>query len=289
MRKNYLIIGGTGSLGKAILPYLKKGSITIFSRDEQKQAVMAKKYPEFHYIIGDIRDEKAVMNACQNKDTIFHFAALKHVDILEANPLEAKNTNLDGSINVGKSCIENNVPFCVFCSTDKAVLPINAYGFSKGFASKILLHFNKIQNVTKFSVYTWGNVLASRGSVVPFFIKTLKEEKKVYITDPRMTRFWITLDKAATFIIDSYQREDRENKERIPPIKTASIERVANMIAVIMEIEDYKTEYIGIRPGEKIHECLYSSHEFCINSKTHAEYTDNELYNILEPIVRSFI
>jgi FlaA1/EpsC-like NDP-sugar epimerase len=281
--KKQLVIGGTGSLGRALIPYLK-GEITVYSRDEQKQAVMAESMPDVKYVIGDVRDKSVINRACQGQEVVFHFAALKHVDILQNNPREAMFTNTLGAMNVADACIGGNVRYCVFCSTDKAVLPINSYGKSKSLASDILLNDNNKQNVTLFSVYTWGNVAASRGSVIPMFIRSLRKTATVHITDLRMTRFWITLDKAIMFVLDTYRKPS--SQERIPVMKAASVTRVANMVAIIMGVKDYETKVIGIRPGEKLHECIYTSHEKCINSNTAPQYTDQELHDLLEPIVR---
>lgn len=278
----YLVIGGTGTLGKAVIAKLYKknenADITIYSRDELKQKQVQALYPKLNCIIGDVRDSSALIVASANMDAIFHFAALKHIEIAEANPEECIKTNVLGTINVARCATVNGVSDVVFSSTDKAVLPINTYGFSKAISEKYLLDLNSKSN-THFSVFRWGNVLGSRGSVIHSFVETLKKEKKLYITDPKMTRFWIDIDDAAEFILSEYRHAERI---MIPNMKAARVVKLAEMTARYLGITDYTMHYTGIRPGEKYHEVLWSDHDHCIRSDTIEDYSDEELLDLID-------
>lgn len=264
MNQRFLIVGGTGTLGQATAKALLNRAyfVTVFSRCELKQKEMQIAFnnnPALKFILGDIRDRDAVLSATRHVDCIMHFAALKHVDTLEEFPEEALKTNVLGTINIADAAEHWATPNVVFSSTDKAVDPINAYGFSKALAEKILMRRNLTQAVVKYSIYRWGNVLGSRGSAIHGFVKTLREEKKVYITDPKMTRFWIKIEDAVSFMLKTYDFCDRKEIQ-IPSIYSASIAELADAVARALGVEYYETVTTGIRAGEKIHESLTSEH-----------------------------
>lgn len=275
----YLIIGGTGTLGKAILAKLydpKKNNITIFSRDELKQKELKNLYPNIKTILGDIRDKEAVSKAIYGHDTVFLFAALKHVDSAEENPFEAIKTNLLGVINVADACVENSVGYCVFSSTDKAVLPINVYGMTKAIAERYLMYKNRSQDITSFSIFRWGNILGSRGSVLNYFSHCLRNSLPVQITDSRMSRFWLRIEKASQYLLDHYKTAPEQDVV-IPPMKAAKLEVLLDAVAEEIGVEAYKITYVGIRAGEKIHECIESNHDFCMRSDTYEQFSKEEL------------
>ena len=290
----YVLIGGTGTLGTEIAKILTKNipaenifgkdEVVIFSRDEAKQQDLKKIIPTAQYVIGDIRDREAIANVTRGANVVFILAAIKHVDVAEENPLEAVKTNLLGVVNVAEECIKNGVDCVVFSNTDKAVLPITTYGYTKAIAEKYLLSLNKTFKRTKFSVFNWGNIIASRGSVIPSFVKTLMIENSIYITDKRMTRFWLPISDAANFMLDNYLKAN-PNKAMVPPLKGASVMRVAETVAKILSIKDYKINITGLRCVEKIHEQLESTHVKCLRSDNCEQYTDQELKDLLSDVV----
>lgn len=279
--KNVVIFGGTGTLGKAVIDKIyDKCQITVFSRDELKQKQLKNKYPKIRMIIGDIRDRQSVFDSLSGKDdVVFNFSALKHVDIMEDNVSECIKTNLLGTINVAEACHNYLIHKCVFSSTDKAVLPINAYGMAKGLSEKYLESMNRRISFTEFKTFRWGNVVGSRGSILDAFIKSLEEEQTVYITDAKMTRFWIDIDDASRFMLDNLASEETI---LIPPMKASSVLAMAEACAIYLGVKTYKINYTGIRPGEKIHECLYTSHDHCLRSDTTKQYSTLELVKLIE-------
>ncbi len=285
MSENIVIIGGTGTLGQALIrQYLvlnsvyersgvsKKKTIYCLSRDELKQKELKAKFPELRLVIGDIRDESSLESLPHDIEKIYHVAALKHIEIAEENPAEALKINVIGTQNVANFAIKRGVKSVCFSSTDKAVFPINVYGNTKAICEKYLLDLNNKQSDTCFYVFRWGNVLGSRGSVIHSFAKTLKEHKKVYITDPRMTRFWIDIDKAASFMTcDNHS----PIKIIIPEMKAAEVTKIARAVAYYLGLGmgEYDTEVIGIRAGEKLHEDI----DEYTNSEYAEKYTFEEL------------
>lgn len=254
--KKFVILGGTGTLGSALARELlkkKANRVLCFSRDELKQKELASKLQNKNlmFCLGDIRDLASVKAAVAGAHAVFHVAALKHIDALEANPEESVKTNILGTMNVADACIEAGVKYVVFSSTDKAVSPINVYGHSKAISERILLRKNEIQKGTKFSVFRWGNVLASRGSVIPIFLKTLQTEKNAYLTHPDMTRFWVRIEDAVRCMLDNYESA---TDVVIPKMKAAYVSRVIASCARVLGINEYKVISCGMRPGEKIHE-----------------------------------
>lgn len=264
--KSILITGGTGSFGKKctqiILKQYSPKKLIIFSRDELKQFEMSqrwnkRKYPCIRYFIGDVRDRMRLTRAFQDVDYIIHAAALKQVPAAEYNPAEAIKTNIMGAMNIIDAALQNNVKRVVALSTDKACNPINLYGATKLCSDKLFLAGNVYRGQdreTSFNVVRYGNVLGSRGSVVPFF----KERSKtgiLPITDPQMTRYWITLDQAVHFVLQVLKLNAKA-VVFVPKIPSMRITDLATAIA-----PDCKQEVVGIRPGEKIHEILVGEDE----------------------------
>lgn len=258
--KAVLITGGTGSLGKMLTEILLKECgprrVIIFSRDEFKQFEMAQtfppeKYPAIRYFIGDVRDKERLRRAFYNVDYLIHAAALKQVPAAEYNPFEAVKTNILGAQNVIDCAIDQGVKKVIALSTDKAANPINLYGATKLCSDKLFVDGNSYAGAKQdvFSVVRYGNVLGSRGSVVPFFLEK-RSEGVLPITDPRMTRFWITLEEGARFVLDCLGSMEG-GEIFIPKIPSMNIMALAEAIA-----PGLKTKVVGIRPGEKLHEVL---------------------------------
>lgn len=280
------VIGGTGTLGSSLIEHLSKSNHQIISvsRDELKQQILRVQYPKVRFVMADIRDKQSIKMALRGVDVVFHTAALKHVDILEENPAEAFKTNVLGTMNVAEAAIEVGVPKVVFSSTDKAVLPINTYGYTKALSEKYLFSLNFKQLTTRFVVYRWGNVIGSRGSAVHTFVRSLKEKGEINLTDKAMTRFWIRIEDAVKYMIESYEWADTD-EPMIPTMKASSVQRLALAISETLGILDPKINVIGLRAGEKIHECLMSSHSGCLRSDTAPQYTRDELLKLLKGIV----
>ncbi len=258
--KVILITGGTGSFGKKateiILKKYKPQKLIIFSRDELKQFEMAQiyppeKYPCMRYFIGDVRDKERLYRAFYGVDYIIHAAALKQVPTAEYNPFEAVKTNIIGAENVINAAIDNNVKRVIALSTDKAAAPINLYGATKLCSDKLFISGNIYSGYhkTRFSVVRYGNVVGSRGSVVPFF-KKMKPTGVLPITDPRMTRFWITLEQGVDFVLRCLEIMSG-GELFVPKIPSMNIMELAKAIA-----PECKHEIVGIRPGEKLHEVM---------------------------------
>jgi len=258
--KTILITGGTGSLGKMLtnilLDQCAARRIIIFSRDEFKQFEMAQtfspqKYPAIRYFLGDVRDKERLLRAFHNVDYVIHAAAMKQVPAAEYNPFEAVKTNIIGAQNIIDCAIDQKVKKVIALSTDKAANPINLYGATKLCSDKLFVDGNSYAggNQDVFSVVRYGNVLGSRGSVVPFFMEK-RHEGVLPITDPRMTRFWITLEEGAHFVLKCLERM-AGGEIFIPKIPSMNIMALAEAIA-----PGIKTKIVGIRPGEKLHEVL---------------------------------
>ena len=254
-----LITGGTGSFGRALTEYLLKSEvrrIAIFSRDELKQLQMKNDFKDdrLRFFLGDIRDGSRLDIALHNVDYVVHAAALKQVDTGEYNPMEFVKTNVVGSQNVIDACIRNGVKKVVALSTDKASSPINLYGATKLTADKLFSAANNYSHAygTTFSIVRYGNVMGSRGSVIPYFKQLASEGKPFPITDKRMTRFWITLEHAVEFVLESFEimQGGELYVPRIPSMKIMDLARAIK--------EDFSYEEIGIRPGEKLHEEMIS-------------------------------
>ncbi len=254
-----LITGGTGSFGKkytkTILDRFDPARIVIYSRDELKQYEMKQTYndPRMRYFIGDVRDEHRLNRAMKGIDYVIHAAALKHVPVAEYNPMECIKTNIHGAQNVISTAIENNVKKVVALSTDKAANPINLYGATKLASDKLFVAANNMtgDSETRFGVVRYGNVVGSRGSVVPFFKKLLAQgTDHIPITHDEMTRFWITLQQGVDFVLKNFTRM-HGGEIFIPKIPSIRIMELAEAYA-----PGLPTKIIGIRPGEKLHEIM---------------------------------
>lgn len=260
--KKILITGGTGSFGNALTSFLQKNfkvkKIVIYSRDEFKQSQMKSKFQQknMRFLLGDVRDIDRLKLALKDIDVVFHAAALKQVPAAEYNPMEFVKTNIHGAENVVNACISQKVKKIIALSTDKAANPINLYGATKLASDKIFVAANNLtgsQN-TSFSVVRYGNVVGSRGSVIPYFEELIKK-KSLYlpITDKRMTRFWLTIDQGVKFAINSLNiMKGREIF--VPKIPSIKIIDLAKAMA-----PKFKLKFVGIRPGEKLHEIMCPS------------------------------
>lgn len=265
--KSILITGGTGSFGRKITKHILKNfpkvkKLVIFSRDELKQFEMAeelsyKKYPVLRYFIGDIRDQKRLNLALDGIDIVIHAAALKQVPTAEYNPFEYIQTNIQGAQNIIESSFNNNVKQVVALSTDKAVAPINLYGATKLCSDKLFIAANNIKGKKniKFSIVRYGNVMNSRGSIVPFFLKK-KKEGVLPITHKEMTRFNISLQESVNLVIWALDNSLTGGEIFVPKIPSYRIVDLAKAIC-----PKCKIKFIGVRPGEKIHEELVTSNE----------------------------
>lgn len=257
--KTILITGGTGSFGKKFVKtllsrYMPK-KVIVYSRDELKQFEMASDYnaPCMRYFIGDVRDADRLNKAMDGVDFVVHAAALKHVPIAEYNPMECIKTNINGAQNVIDAALANGVEKVVALSTDKAANPINLYGATKLASDKLFVAANNIKGSKKttFSVVRYGNVVGSRGSVVPFFKKLVEcGAKEIPITDARMTRFWITLEEGVEFVLKSFERM-QGGEIFVPKIPSMRVVDLALAIAPNLPMK-----IVGIRPGEKLHEVM---------------------------------
>jgi len=278
----YVVIGGTGTLGSELIKQLgEKNDVLCFSRDELKQKELKQRFPFVKCILGDCTDKDSLRRVLKEGDTVFHVAALKHVDTIEYNVAQGIKTNVIGTMNVADVCIENKCAYMIFCSTDKAVLPINAYGYTKGLGEKYLFSLNKEGHETKFGVYRWGNVIGSRGSFIPKIIEQLKSGNKITITDHNMTRFWIRISDAVSFMLETYKYASKDFA-MIPDMKAASVVRVVDAISKITGYPILGFQDIGIRAGEKIHECLTTSHSACLRSDNSSQYDELELISLLK-------
>lgn len=272
---NTLILGATGTLGQELVKQLLTDDsqmITILSRDELKQSEMKRKFDSdrLKFVLGDIRDFNGIARHFDYQNMVYHVAALKHIDVLEENPEESIKTNVLGTINVSHLCIHHEIPL-IFSSTDKAVDPINTYGMCKGLSERIL-----IQN-PHAKIFRWGNVIGSRGSVIHYFAKTLREEYTAYITDPRMSRFWIKIEDAVRFMIN-HSEVGAGPKINIPPMKAARVDRMICSVARVLGIHNYYVKVTEMRPGEKLHEAMHSQHgPEPLSSDTCEQFEDSEL------------
>ena len=260
--KNILVTGGTGSFGKVFIRTLleryEPNKIIVYSRDELKQFEMQQVYdaPCMRYFIGDVRDESRLLHAMEGVDYVVHAAALKQVPAAEYNPMECIKTNVGGAQNVINAALYAKVKKVIALSTDKAANPVNLYGATKLCSDKLFTAANNFVGAkeTRFSVVRYGNVVGSRGSVVPFFRRLAAEgAKELPITDPRMTRFWLRLEDGVDFVLKSFARM-QGGEIFIPKIPSMRITDLAEAIAPGMP-----TKVIGIRPGEKLHEVMCPS------------------------------
>lgn len=262
--KRLLITGGTGSFGNTVLDYYldtEISEIIIFSRDEKKQEEMRLRYKnsKIKFIIGDVRDYRSIKKACFGVDYIFHAAALKQVPNAEFNAFEAVKTNIHGTQNVIDTAIESNVGSLVILSTDKAVYPINAMGISKAMAERLAYSASIDSHATRICCTRYGNVMASRGSVIPLFIERIKNGDAVTITDPTMTRFMMSLDESVNLVNHAFS-ESMGGELFVRKSPAASVEKICKAIERILG-KKANIKIIGPRHGEKKHETLVSREE----------------------------
>ncbi|HCA7078527.1 TPA: polysaccharide biosynthesis protein [Citrobacter sedlakii] len=269
MFKNKILVitGGTGSFGNAVLKRFLEtdiAEIRIFSRDEKKQDDMRKKYnsPKLKFYIGDVRDYNSILSATRGADFLFHAAALKQVPSCEFHPMEAVKTNVLGTENVLEAAIANGLRRVVCLSTDKAVYPINAMGISKAMMEKVMVA--KSRNIDSKNTIIcgtrYGNVMASRGSVIPLFVDLIKEDKPITITDPNMTRFMMTLEDAVDLVLFAFEHGSNGDifVQKAP---AATIETLAVALKQLLNVNDHIVKIIGTRHGEKLYEALLSREE----------------------------
>ena len=263
--KKLLITGGTGSFGKAVLNRVLTiktfDEIRIFSRDEKKQDDLRKKVntSKVKFLLGDVRDVNSIKPAINGVDYLFHAAALKQVPSCEFFPLEAIKTNVLGTSNVLDLAIESQVKNVIVLSTDKAVYPINAMGISKAMMEKVAIAKSRDSGITKICVTRYGNVMASRGSVIPLFLEQIKRGKDITITNPRMTRFMMTLEDAVDLVFYAYKNGD-SGDTFVQKAPAATIQTLVEAMLSILEA-DTNVELIGTRHGEKLYESLLTTEE----------------------------
>mgnify|MGYP001440003064 CR=1 FL=1 len=275
-----LITGGTGSFGQECAKYLLKNyslkKLIIFSRDELKQYQMQSKFKEnnLRFFIGDIRDKSRLTTALREVDYVIHAAALKHVPTAEYNPIECVRTNIIGAENLINASIDCKVKKVLALSTDKATNPINLYGATKLCAEKLFIAANNMSGKSnaRFSVVRYGNVINSRGSVIPFFKELLGQNKPLPITDKEMTRFFISLDDSVKFVIKCL-KEMKKGEVFVPKMSSVKVLDLAKSLN-----SKAKIKIIGMRPGEKLHELLTSAEE----SRNMVEFKD---YYLINPII----
>jgi UDP-glucose 4-epimerase len=259
-KKKLLITGGTGSFGKAVLNRLLNtnhfSEVRIFSRDEKKQDDLRKKLnnSKVKFYIGDVRDKRSVDQVMKGVDYVFHAAALKQVPSCEFFPMQAVRTNVLGAENVLDAAIQNEVKRVVVLSTDKAVYPINAMGLSKAMMEKVMIAKSRNANSTLLCGTRYGNVMASRGSVIPLFIQQIKEGKPITITDPDMTRFMMPLDNAVDLVLFAFENANSGDMF----VQKAPAATIGTLVKALRELYkvDNEIKYIGTRHGEKLYESL---------------------------------
>jgi UDP-N-acetylglucosamine 4,6-dehydratase len=280
--KVVLVTGGTGSFGKAfvtkVLQQDEVSKLIVFSRDELKQFEMAENInsPKLRYFLGDVRDYQRLLRATDGVDLIVHAAAMKQIPASEYNPMEAIKTNVLGAENIVNASIENGIQKVVALSTDKAANPANLYGATKLCSDKLMIAGNVLAGLrpTRFSAVRYGNVLGSRGSVIPFFLDRAKSGS-IPITDPRMTRFWLTIQDGVQFVLDSFERM-HGGEIFVPKIPSFKVTDVARVVC-----PGIPTENIGIRPGEKLHEVMITEDD------SHYTYEFEKYFAIISPTLKA--
>ncbi|WP_060508933.1 polysaccharide biosynthesis protein [Pseudomonas sp. NBRC 111124] len=276
--KKLLITGGTGSFGNAVLKRFLDSDIAevrIFSRDEKKQDDMRKRYDsaKLKFYIGDVRDYQSVLNATRGVDFIYHAAALKQVPSCEFHPMEAVKTNVIGTENVLEAAIQNEVRRVVCLSTDKAVYPINAMGISKAMMEKVMVAKSRNLNEAKTVICgtRYGNVMASRGSVIPLFIDQIRAGKPLSITDPNMTRFMMTLADAVDLVLYAFEHGNNGDLF-VQKAPAATVQTLASALTALLGRPEHPIQVIGTRHGEKLYEALLSREEMACAEDMGAYY-----------------
>jgi FlaA1/EpsC-like NDP-sugar epimerase len=279
-----LVTGGTGSWGyelvRQLLTYNPK-EIRIFSRNESNQFTMKQEFdsnPKLNFIIGDIKEKDALLEACDGVDYIFHLAALKHVPVCEDQPIEALKTNVIGTQNIIDAAVSCHVKRVIYISTDKASNPSNFYGLSKAMGERLIIHANTLNTETTFVCIRGGNVLGTNGSVIHVFKKQIQEKGKIGITDLEMTRFFLTIEEAIKLVFKA-TFESMGGEIFVMKMPACKIIDLAHVLIEASNKENVEVEILGIRPGEKIHELLLSEYE----STTTIAY-DEEYFVILPQI-----
>jgi len=280
--KSVLITGGTGSFGKAFVSRLLKedeiSKLVIFSRDELKQFEMAEtiKSSKVRFFLGDVRDYQRLIQATDGIDIVVHAAAMKQIPAAEYNPMEAIKTNILGAENIVNAAIRNGVKRVLALSTDKAANPANLYGATKLCSDRLMVAGNTLagRHVTRFACVRYGNVLGSRGSVIPFFLEKAKSGS-IPITDERMTRFWLTIEQGVQFVLDSLERM-HGGEIFVPKIPSFKVTDVARVVC-----PGVPTHLIGIRPGEKLHEVMITEDD------SYNTVESEEYYAVLSPSLKA--
>ena len=292
--KTILITGGTGSLGKALIKRLKQSNCTIivYSRDEGKQALLFGNDPSIIRIIGDIRDfdKLNVTLKRYNPDYIIHTAALKRIDDMEFHPDECVKTNINGSENVARAALENGTKKCILVSTDKACQPVNVYGSSKFIAERVFTNYDYHSKTTIFASVRYGNVIASRGSFIPLWIDMINDDQVLKVTSESMTRFLFTLDDAVDAVLGALEHSNG-GEVFVPQINSYTLPTCIKALGEMLNKEP-KTEDMGLRPGEKLHEDMLAKTELDFTYQvpninllqirpqyTNKKYQDFEKYN----------
>lgn len=262
--KSVLITGGTGSFGNRVAQFMRDlnpNRIVIYSRDEKKQYEMELRHPDYEYVVGDVRDAERLTAAMRGIDLVFHAAALKQVPACENHPYEAVKTNIVGSQNLADAAIKNEVGIVVALSTDKAVKPINAMGMSKAMMEKIICSQNSRPVATRFCCVRYGNVMGSRGSVIPLFQKQVAEGRKLTITDPKMTRFLMTLQQSVDLVLHAINHS-LGGEVFVKKAPAATVLDLAKAILAKYGDGDLdRVQIVGVRPGEKRDEVLVNEYE----------------------------
>jgi FlaA1/EpsC-like NDP-sugar epimerase len=284
-----LITGGTGSFGNRVATHLLQhhpSQIRIYSRDEKKQWEMQRAFPELRYIIGDVRDPERLNEAMNGVDFVFHAAALKQVPSCEQYPFEAVKTNVLGSQNACEAAKANGVKTFVALSTDKAVKPVNAMGISKAMMEKIVCSQNQMGSNTVFCCVRYGNVMGSRGSVIPVFRRQIEDSQPMTLTVPEMTRFLLTLDQSVDLVLHAMtQAHGGEIFVRKAPACTAQALAEAMRLKYSRQGADHPITITGIRPGEKIHEILVNEYEIRRSVETNEYFRIHPEYRLPEHVV----
>tara|TARA_R100000005_G_scaffold96103_1_gene80717 strand:+ start:1338 stop:2315 length:978 start_codon:yes stop_codon:yes gene_type:complete len=294
--KTYFITGGTGSLGKALINRLKSmgAKVVVYSRDEAKQALIYGRDPLVECIIGDVRDYDKLNISIQRHrpNYIIHTAALKRIDDMEFYPDECVKTNINGSENVARAALQNNIEKCILISTDKACQPVNVYGSSKFIAERIFTNYDYNSNSTVFASVRYGNVIASRGSFIPLWMDMIRANETLKVTSEDMTRFLFTLEDAVDTVLGSLQNANG-GEVFVPQIDSFTLPSCIKAVEKIMKLnKSVPYDIIGLRPGEKLHEDMLAKTElpytYCVPDMnllqirpqyTHKEYQDWELYD----------
>ena len=281
--KTILITGGTGSLGKAIINYLKSNKIDckiiVYSRDEGKQAIAFGSDKSIIRVIGDIRDAEKLLRTMKlhRPDYVIHTAALKRIDDMEYYPDECFNTNVQGSVNVASASFQSDVKKCILVSTDKACQPINVYGASKFMAERIFTNFDYNSSSTIFSSVRYGNVIASRGSFIPLWIDQINNGQRLKLTSDKCSRFLFTLQDAVITVLSALVQSDG-GEVFVPKLKSYTMVDVINALKSMLNVDTVEFDIVGMRPGEKLHEDMLGQSELDF---THLSKFDSNLLAIL--------